>query len=178
VDFAHYAAAATDLVNADLGTLESVRRFLATRPGLAERVDPADLAPLQQIQRELGAVVDASAQGQEDQVVALLNDLLTRHVIRPRISGHDASTWHLHVNDSDAPVSTTLIAEGLFGLTLLVTDLGALRLGRCASPICNDAFVDTSPNRSRRFCGSRCATRTNVAALRERRRAAVPADAG
>jgi predicted RNA-binding Zn ribbon-like protein len=178
VDVAHYAAEATDLVNADLDTIESVRRFLSTRPLLAERVTPEDLGPLQQVQQGLAAVVDASARAQEEEVVALLNDLLSRHVIRPRISGHDASTWHLHVNESDAPASTTLIAEALFGLTLLVTDLGALRLGRCASPTCGDAFVDTSPNRSRRFCSSRCATRTNVAALRERRRTAAPATAG
>jgi predicted RNA-binding Zn ribbon-like protein len=174
VDVAHYAAEATDLVNADLDTVESVKRFLSTRPLLAERVAPGDLGPLQQVQQGLAAVVDASAHAQEEDVVGLLNDLLSRHVIRPRISGHDASTWHLHVNESDAPISATLIAEALFGLTLLVTDLGALRLGRCASPTCGDAFVDTSPNRSRRFCSNRCATRTNVAALRERRRATTP----
>jgi hypothetical protein len=144
VDVAHYAAEATDLVNADLDTVESVRRFLSTRPLLAERVAPEDLGPLQQVQKGLAAVVDASARAQEEEVVALLNDLLSRHVIRPRISGHDASTWHLHVNESDAPTSTTLIAEALFGLTLLVTDLGALAWA--AAPLRPAATRSSTPH--------------------------------
>jgi predicted RNA-binding Zn ribbon-like protein len=89
--------------------------------------------------------------------------------VRPRISGHDSSTWHRHVNDSSDPVAAILIGEALYGMTLAVTELGADRFGRCADETCRGAFFDGTANHSKRFCCSRCATRTNVAAYRQRR---------
>jgi predicted RNA-binding Zn ribbon-like protein len=50
-------------------------------------------------------------------------------------------------------------------------DLGADRFGTCTAAGCTDVFLDTTRNRSRRFCSERCATRSHVAALRSRRRA-------
>lgn len=158
------------LVNADLTDLDGLRRHLAGRPWMAERARRSDLAALREGQTALGLVVDASNDGDEPAVVERINDLLNRHPIRPRISGHDATTWHLHVRDTDASVAEILMSESLFGLAILVTELGAGRLGRCAAAGCNRAFVDTSANQTRRFCSQRCATRTNVAAYRERQR--------
>ena len=43
------------------------------------------------------------------------------------------------------------------------------RLARCAADRCDDVLVDLSKNRSRRFCDTSCANRTNVAAYRARR---------
>ena len=57
------------------------------------------------------------------------------------------------------------------GLTMAFLDLGPERFGTCASEGCSGVFIDTSRNRSRRYCSDRCATRENVAALRSRRRA-------
>jgi len=43
----------------------------------------------------------------------------------------------------------------------------------CASPTCQEVFVDLSRNRSRRYCDSRtCGNRLHVAAYRARRSAA------
>jgi len=172
VDFTSYARGAAELVSVDLTDLGSLEAHLRSRPWLVEQVSPKDLAPLRSVQRELSALVDASAAGDGTEVVRLLNDLLSKHPIRPRVSGHDESTWHLHVNDQNASVADTLISESLFGLAILVSEDGATRLGRCAAEGCAAAFVDTSANSSRRFCGTRCATRTNVAALRRRRQQA------
>jgi predicted RNA-binding Zn ribbon-like protein len=61
------------------------------------------------------------------------------------------------------------------GLSTLVCDLGATRLGVCDASPCADVFVDVSPNRSRRYCSDRCSSRANVAAYRARRRAAAAA---
>jgi hypothetical protein len=169
VDFAGYSNRAVELVNADLGSDELLRAHLAVRPWLGEQVTAADLEPLQIVQRDLAALVDSSADGDGSEVVRRLNDLLSRHPIRPRVSGHDESSWHLHVSDESASVAETVISESLLGLVLLVTEVGATRLGRCAAENCTNAFVDTSANNSRRFCSSRCSTRTNVAALRKRR---------
>jgi len=170
VDFASYSRGAAELVNAHLDTEAGLRAHLRARPWLAAEVNSGDVAPLRTVQRDLGELVDASAAGDGGEVVRRLNQLLGTHPIRPRVSGHDESTWHLHVNDESASAAGILISEALLGLAILVTEVGATRLGRCAADNCTNAFVDTSTNNSRRFCSTRCSTRTNVAALRRRRR--------
>jgi predicted RNA-binding Zn ribbon-like protein len=169
MDFGHYADAAVELINTDLASCEDIEAFIEPRPWLREQVQPGDLRALKRLQGELAAVVDASASGDETAAVLLLNALLEQHPVRPRISGHDTQDWHLHVNDTNASVATILAAEGLFGMALVVTELGADRFGRCAAAGCDNAYLDSSANRSKRFCSSRCASRTNVAAYRSRR---------
>jgi predicted RNA-binding Zn ribbon-like protein len=178
VDFTNYAQQATALVNAPLESPEQLRAYLAARPWLSERVGQADLGSLRELQRKLSLLVDASAAGDGPAAVRLLNELLARHPIRPTVSGHDATSWHLHVNDDTASVSETISSEVLFGLALLVTELGATRIGRCAATDCDNAYIDTSANSSRRFCSTRCSTRTNVAALRRRKQAELDPAAG
>ena len=173
MDFTDYANEAAALTNARLDTEADLRAYLEPRPWLLERASGADVIPLRGVQIELGALVDASAAGDGAAVVRGLNHLLGEHPIRPRISGHDEKSWHLHVNDESDSVAATLIGEALFGLTLMVTEVGATRLGRCAAAGCGNAFVDVSANRSRRFCSTRCSTRTNVAALRRRKQLAA-----
>ena len=46
------------------------------------------------------------------------------------------------------------------------------RLRLCAAADCRNVHVDLSKNRSRRFCSTACANRTNVAAYRTRLAAA------
>jgi predicted RNA-binding Zn ribbon-like protein len=170
VRFDDYAQEAVDLVNADLSSLTRVRGQLAARPWLADHVRSRDVEPLRELQRQLAAVAGAAADGQSDSVVALINRLLDRHPIRPRISGHDDSSWHLHVSDSGASVFEVLAAECLFGLAFLVAEGGVDRIGRCSAPGCGRFFVDLTTNRARQYCSTRCATRINVARFRERQR--------
>jgi len=171
VDFGHYAESAADLVNADLDSVESLQAHLGDRDWLSTRVSPADLRPLRKVQCELRAVVDRSAAGDETAVVAKLNELLAEHPVRPRISGHDSQTWHLHVNDSTDSVASILIGEALFGMAVSLTELGADRFGWCADDTCHSAFFDGTANHSKRFCSARCSTRSNVAAYRLRKAA-------
>jgi predicted RNA-binding Zn ribbon-like protein len=63
------------------------------------------------------------------------------------------------------------------GLAIHLTELGADRLGICQAAPCRNAYLDTSTNRSRRYCSDRCATRANVAAYRARKRAEAAAAA-
>jgi predicted RNA-binding Zn ribbon-like protein len=80
------------------------------------------------------------------------------------------------VSNRSSSVAELLIAEALLGLSILVCDVGPLRLGVCQASGCDDVFVDTSPNQSRRYCSDRCSSRANVAAYRARRKAeATPA---
>ena len=56
------------------------------------------------------------------------------------------------------------------GLAFHLTEYGVDRLGLCEAAPCRNAYLDTSTNRSRRYCSDRCATRANVAAYRARKR--------
>ena len=168
MDFEAYATGAVELVNLDLGSADTVDAHLRGR-GWSLRATPDDLDVLRRAQAQLAAVVDNSAAGKADTVVRTVNALLAEHPVRPQVSGHDDHHWHLHVHDGGT-AAETLIGEALLGLALLITELGPDRLGRCAAPGCARAYLDTSPNRSRRYCGSRCATRVNVAAHRRRTR--------
>jgi predicted RNA-binding Zn ribbon-like protein len=65
-----------------------------------------------------------------------------------------------------------IAAESAMGLATVVRDGGLERLSVCAANGCSRVFVDTSRNRSRRYCDpGTCGNRTNVAAYRARQRA-------
>ena len=71
--------------------------------------------------------------------------------------------------EQHSSVCELLVAESLLGLANLVCELGAARFGVCDASRCTHVFVDTSPNRSRRYCSDRCSSRSNVAAYRARK---------
>ena len=75
---------------------------------------------------------------------------------------------HLHFEPQDAGVAPWLSAVTAMGLSVVVCDYGSDRLGVCDSHQCADVYVDTSRNRSRRYCSDTCASRENVAAYRKR----------
>jgi len=163
------------LVNTEFQSTEDIAAHVGPRPWLAARVQPGDLRAMRRLQSELAAIVDASAEKDGPRVVELVNQALERYPVTARLSDHDGASWHLHVGDSHRSVAAVLGAEALFGLAVLVSELGTDRLGRCSAQGCNWAFVDTSANHGRRYCSTRCATRTNVAAHRRRNRAAPAA---
>jgi len=178
MDFVRYAERSAALVNASLPDAAALVDHLADRPWLQPQVTDRDAAALRRLQRELRPVFDAGstgAAGSAEEVVTLVNALLAKHPVTPYISGHDTSggspNWHLHVADRDSTVAELLTGEALLGLAMLVCDLGPTRLGVCSGEPCEDVFVDTSPNHSRRYCSDRCSSRANVAAYRARQRA-------
>jgi hypothetical protein len=175
VDFIRYAEAAAALLNVDLAEVDDLVTYLDARPGLRERAVDRDCMLLRKLQRELRPVFDAGEAGDVAAVVSGLNGLLARHPITPQISDHDAQNLHLHVWTGSGSVAEQIVGESLLGLSTLVCDLGADRLGVCSAASCTNAFVDASPNRSRRYCSERCSSRANVAAYRARRRAAATA---
>jgi predicted RNA-binding Zn ribbon-like protein len=171
VDFVRYAELAAALVNAPLESQADLREHFADRLWLQRQLEPRDLMPLIRLQVELRAVFEASDQGLEQEVVALLNHLLSIYPVSPHIAGHDAASWHLHAAQKGSSVSALVTAECLMGLATLVVDYGPTRLGVCSADPCSRVFVDTSPNSSRRYCSDRCSSRANVAAYRARRKA-------
>jgi predicted RNA-binding Zn ribbon-like protein len=170
VDFVRYADLAAGLVNAPLDSYEDLTGYLSDRQWLVSRLDERDLAPMKRLRRELRPIFEASDAGDEEQVVNLVNALLTRHPVSPHIAGHDRETWHLHVAERGSSVAALITAECVMGLAMLVVDYGPTRLGVCSSDRCTNVFIDTSPNKSRRYCSDRCSSRANVAAYRARRK--------
>ncbi len=181
MDFVRYAERAAGLVNADLDDAADLVRFLDDRAWLHSSVTDKDAGALRRLVRELRPVFEASEAGEETAVVERLNALLAKHPVTPYIAGQGSTggnRWHMHVTDRRSSVSELLVAESLMGLSTLVCDLGATRLGVCAATPCADVFVDTSPNQSRRYCSDRCSSRANVAAYRARQRESRVAAAG
>lgn len=67
------------------------------------------------------------------------------------------------------PLVERLTLATALDIVQLLQSYGLERLHFCAADPCRDVFVDTSRNRTRRFCSDRCANRYNVAAFRERK---------
>jgi predicted RNA-binding Zn ribbon-like protein len=172
MDFVGYAERSAGLLNAELGDADALVRFLDGRSWLHHQVVERDAVTLRRFQRELRPVFEASNADDETSVVGQLNALLGKHPVTPHIAG-PSGNWHLHVADRSSSVAELLVAEALMGLSMLVCDLGPTRLGVCDSSPCADVFVDTSPNKSRRYCSDRCSSRANVAAYRARRKATL-----
>jgi predicted RNA-binding Zn ribbon-like protein len=175
MDFVRYAERSADLVNAPVEDAASLFDLLRARDWLHDQVVERDAVTLRRFQRELRPVFEASNAGDEVAVVDQLNALLARHPVTPYIAGHEPGRFHMHVADRSSSVAELLIAESLMGLSTLVCDLGATRLGVCDASPCKNVFVDTSPNQSRRYCSDRCSSRANVAAYRARQKAGAGA---
>ncbi len=171
MDFVRYADFAAGLVNAPLESQHDLADYLERRQWLQRRIDERDVTPLRRLRRELRPIFEASDDGDEEQVVGLVNTLLSKYPVSPHIAGHDAESWHLHVAERGSSVSALITAECIMGLAMLVVDFGPTRLGVCSADKCDNVFVDTSPNQSRRYCSDRCSSRANVAAYRARRKA-------
>jgi predicted RNA-binding Zn ribbon-like protein len=173
VDFVRYAESSAALLNTELTDLDALVAFLGHRAWLQPQVVERDVTALRRFQRDLRPAFEASAVNDAQGVVDVINALLERHPITPRIADHDPANLHIHVANRAASVADLLIGESLLGLANLVCDLGPTRLGVCAATPCTNVYVDTSPNQSRRYCSERCSSRANVAAFRARQKAAA-----
>ncbi|WP_035845714.1 CGNR zinc finger domain-containing protein [Kitasatospora azatica] len=185
MELASYADYAVRLVNSeepDRGTdalvsVDAVRDLFGSPDSRAAQLtEPADLPRLRGVRARLRAVFEAAAGGDEVRGVDLLNGLLAEYPVSPQVSGHDyldesgRPRWHLHLADNAPSATANFTAVACMGLAIHLTELGADRLGICQAAPCRNAYLDTSTNRSRRYCSDRCATRANVAAYRARKK--------
>ena len=98
----------------------------------------------------------------------LVNALLREANALPRLVKHDGWDYHLHATAPDAPLADRMAVEAAMAFTDVIRTKQLDRLRRCAASDCGSVHVDLSKNRSRRFCSTACANRTNVAAYRTR----------
>ncbi|MFE0699168.1 CGNR zinc finger domain-containing protein [Streptomyces sp. NPDC058872] len=184
MELAHYSDFAVRLVNTEeparnkdaLISVEVLRDLFGPATQMARRVTEADLPRFRAVRARLRAVFTAADEGDQTGAVDLLNSLLLEFPVSPQISGHDfldeegRPRWHMHLADHSSNATAGYAAISAMGLAFHLTEFGADRLGLCQAPPCRNAYLDTSTNRSRRYCSDRCATRANVAAYRARKR--------
>jgi predicted RNA-binding Zn ribbon-like protein len=174
VNFDAYARTAVELVNVGLGDLDGLRSlFNDDLVWMRDEVGEKDLGAFRRAQRRLRDIFEYGTTGRDAEAVAELNALLEAYPVQPRISGHDASDWHMHVTSRGASVSSEYLAGAVWGLSVWLCEYGSARFGICADERCGNVYLDTSSNNCRRFCSERCATRSHVAAHRARKRAAT-----
>lgn len=177
--FDHYkergAVLAADIVNTTgsvtgrelLQDQAAVDRFLREqRFSPAAPVQPTDVARFRGLRDRLRAIFFAE---DDASTAALLNELLDEIGAIPQVAAADGA-WRLGFAPSTGgPVQEMAVAATL-GLAALFADSGRSRFGICSADDCRDVFIDTSKNRSRRYCADSCSSRTNVAAYRARKR--------
>jgi predicted RNA-binding Zn ribbon-like protein len=177
VNFTHYSdecvQSAADLVNTKghpsgaeyMGTTELAEEFLVEHDfSGVDEVTEADLADLHAVRARLEEVFYAS---DERSATAVLNELIADYEAKPYLTDHEGG-WHLHYSPDGTPVGRRVAADVVMGLAALIAEQGFERLGVCTADNCDNVFVDTSRNKSRRYCSEICSSRVNVAAHRAR----------
>lgn len=183
MDFSHYGdqpvRTAVDLVNTfnivtgeeRLGSPEDVAAFLGEHG--AEEWSTAGWVPSETDLHEVRALRARLRQvfwaADEGSAANVLNVILHEVGAVPRVSTHGQGA-HLHFEPLDASPARWLGSVTAMGLSVALIEGGYGRLGVCESSTCDDVYVDTSRNRSRRHCSDTCTTRKNVAAYRARQR--------
>jgi predicted RNA-binding Zn ribbon-like protein len=171
VNFDAYAQRAVVLVNAPLTALSDLVSIFDDAGWPEAAADERDLAAFRRAQKRLRDVFDHGSSQRDVDAVAALNGLLELYPVQPRISGHDAADWHMHVTGRGASATAEYLSGAIWGLAVWLCEYGSARFGVCADERCGNVYLDTSSNCCRRFCSERCATRSHVAAHRARKRA-------
>jgi predicted RNA-binding Zn ribbon-like protein len=130
------------------------------------RQDQAELAQVRALRPRLRTIWFL----EEDDAAALVNEFLREGKAMPQLVKHDGWAYHLHAAADDAPLADRMAVEAAMAFVDVIRQSELERLQVCAADTCGDVLVDLSKNRSRRFCSTSCANRTNVAAFRARRR--------
>jgi predicted RNA-binding Zn ribbon-like protein len=162
---------AVDLVNTRtreperLNSPAELRTFLLEH-GESEPVEVGeqDLADIRAVRERLRPVFHAEA----GEAAQLVNGLLAEYAVRPYLSDHDGTAWHLHVAKPDASWAEWLAATTALGLATFAAGHGFEAFGVCAAVDCERVFVNAAERRPRKFCTPRCSSRTRVASHRAR----------
>jgi predicted RNA-binding Zn ribbon-like protein len=162
---------AIELANADRHDPSWAAEFVRTHDEWFTTPQPAglstaDAAAAGETADLVRAVAVATTQ---DEVLARLNELLSRARPQPYATDHDGDL-HLHYAAPGTRAIEQLTTTVAMGLATVVAQHGWERLGICSAENCDAVYVDTSRNASRRYCSNTCASRSTVAAYRARRK--------
>lgn len=178
MNFSHYSdrpvELAVDLVNTvqedgdHIETAQQLQAFLSAYEdmweGIAKPPNSSDLRSVHALRDSLREVLETD---DESRASELVNKILAEHGAIPRVSTHSGEP-HLHFEPIGTSISSWLGAITAMGLATVIIENGVERFGVCGASNCEDAYIDTSRNRSRRHCSTTCSTREAVAAYRAR----------
>lgn len=145
---------------------DDVRRILRAHraPDRYSCADPAEIRPAA---IRIAAILDLDS---PDAAAQAINALLAAYPARPTLVLFPGRPWSMHSRPpEEADPEYWLLAKAALALGLWLSDRGRCAWGRCAAPDCARYFIDTGRRQPQRFCTTTCATRTRVAAHRQRR---------
>ena len=162
---------AIDLANADRSEPAWAGNFLRAHDEWFTTASSLDLTGAESEQvADVAVLIRAVAlAGTQADVIARLNELLALAHPQPYATDHDGDL-HLHYAGPDSPALEQLTTTVAMGLSSVVAQHGWQRLGLCTAEGCDNVYVDTSRNASRRYCSNTCASRSTVAAYRARQK--------
>jgi hypothetical protein len=134
---------------------------------MSQMFDEHEVAPAQDLGGLPGLVRDALGHVVDGGGVEAVNALLHAYPPDLHLSDHDGRP-HIHFARDGSPAEPWLGQTIGAALAHVAAGDPGVTLGRCAAEGCGRYFVDQSRNRTRRFCGNACASRTTVAAYRAR----------
>lgn len=146
---------------------EVLTRVLAVDPPSVAQLAHHHVPGFVGLARTCHEVVARLVEGDVDSAAGAVNDLLADHPAHPHLS-KEGGEWRLHHHPQEAdlvPMWTAIAAEALAGV---IGTGRSHRLGTCAAPDCERAYLDQSRNGSRRFCTTACQNRVKAAAFRRR----------
>ncbi len=175
MDYEAYTSPSTelaiDLANVDVTRPAALDAFLAEHDEWLTPRTRLTLRPDERVElAEVTGMIRAVAAAQdEESVIDRLNDLLSKSTPHPRVTNHDGRL-HVHYSRDRSTAVEQITTTVAVGITLLVSAHGWARLGICSAIDCQDVYVDTSRNQTRRFCSGTCSSRSSVAAFRARQK--------
>lgn len=178
MDFSHYTTKPVEMAVALANTKGITEDELAEPADLVAFLEqyrplwdgvakPPKRGDLQSVLELRGALREIFEAEDEEMAVKRVNTLLESYGATPRLSTH-SGTAHLHFEPIETSIAFWLGAITAMGLASVIVEHGINRFGVCDSGTCQDVYIDTSRNRSRRHCSNTCSTREAVAAYRKR----------
>jgi predicted RNA-binding Zn ribbon-like protein len=152
----------------ELETVAQLTELIARYP-FSGRMD-TDEAELLDVRRTRDTIRQVWSLGRDD-AVAEVNRILAEAQAMPHLVRHDGSDWHLHATEPDAPLGERLRVEAAMALIDVIRMDEMRRLRSCEADDCTGLILDLSRNGSKRFCSTRCGSRMNMIAFRERQSA-------
>ncbi|MFF0266793.1 CGNR zinc finger domain-containing protein [Kribbella sp. NPDC004536] len=140
-------------------SVEAVEDVLRLTTKRVPQVDPAAYETGAKILYEaLTALPDV------DRAATLVNELLSKTNAAPRLTRTAGEPWHLHFGPPDE--ANGWLAEFATAVATLLGSDELERVRRCEAVRCDELFLDSTRNRTQRFCSTACQNRTKVAAHR------------
>jgi predicted RNA-binding Zn ribbon-like protein len=101
-----------------------------------------------------------------DRAVDRINVFLREIRAAPQLVRIEQAPWHLHFGPTEQ--ASGWLADFGTAVAMLLGSGEVDRLRRCCAERCDDLFLDTTRNRTQRFCSTSCQNRTKVASFRAR----------